>query len=140
MQRERYRREARLPAALLCLSVFPFLDTRFLAEQLAQVEQAGTADFAPLQELYFADIRGSEREDALYPNPVGYFAYGEGFCGTISLNLDYIPAEGLDTLFIAFNNLIVHHDVITRAKRGEFPGRGQLFVYKFNRVHCHKNV
>jgi len=81
------------------------------------------------------DVGGVVREHTLYTNAVRDLTYGEGSGGTLSLCLDHVTFERLDTLFGSFDDLIVDGNVVARFEGRERLVTGHLLVNVLYRVH-----
>ncbi len=101
------------------------LDAGLLTGEVAEVEDACPADFTDLIELDAVDSRRLIREDSFDTHATGNFADGEGPGESIlSADLDDDASEFLQTLFVAFLDLVGHGDGITGLELrifGNFP-------------------
>jgi len=113
-----------------------FLDTGALTAAAALEVQLGTTYAANFVQLDGLDIGGEQGEGPFYAYSVGDLPYGEGSSMASSLTLNDISLEALDTLLVAFNDLIVDSDVITGFELRKFSFSRQLLVYKsYSSVH-----
>lgn len=90
-----------------------FLDTGALTAPAALEVQFGTAYAAYFMELNGFDIGREQGEGPFHAYSVGDLPYGEGGGVASTLAFDHISLEALDTLLVAFNDLIVDGDIIT---------------------------
>jgi hypothetical protein len=82
------------------------------------------------------DVRGEEGEGPFHAYSIGDLPHREGSRMANSLTLNDITFEALDTLLIAFNDLIVDSDIITGLELRELYLSCQLLVYKsYSSVH-----
>ena len=113
-----------------------FLDACALAAPAALEVQFGAAYAAYFVQLDGLDIGGEQGEGPFHAYSIGDLSYGEGGCMANSLTLNHISLEALDTLLVAFNDLIVDSDVITGFELRKLSFSRQLLVYKsYSSVH-----
>jgi hypothetical protein len=93
------------------------LEARALAGALAKEVQAGAADTAVAFNDYFVDARGARQEGTLNTNPIAsHTANREGRACAVLMGVQDGTLELLDTLAVAFLNLYVHANDVTRAE------------------------
>lgn len=85
-----------------------FLDTGGFTNAFAQVEDARATHFTAAVYFDFLDVGAVQRENALNTHTVRNLANGKGFGYTGIAALQYITLEKLDTLLVAFLDLVVH--------------------------------
>lgn len=85
-----------------------FLDTGSFTNALAQIEDACAAYFTAAVHFNLFDIGAVKRENAFHANTIGNFTHGKGFSHSGVAALEYITLEELDTLLVAFLDLVVH--------------------------------
>jgi hypothetical protein len=83
------------------------------------------------------NIGAIERKETLYTHAIADFTHGKRGGSSVALALNNIALKALDTLFVAFNNLIVNGDVVTGFELRMLPYRGKLFVYKTESLLVH---
>jgi len=116
-----------------------FLDTSALTAAAALEVQLCTTYAAYLMQFDGLDIGGEQGEGPFHAYSVGDLPYGEGGGMASALALDHISLEALDTLLVAFNDLIVDSDIITGFELRKLSFSRQLFVYKsYSSVHNFK--
>jgi hypothetical protein len=84
------------------------------------------------------DVRGIDGKQPFHPDAVGDFADRKGGGEARSLALDDVSLEALDTFLVAFDDLIVHGNIISSLEGRELLFGGQLLVDKSGGVHNHK--
>lgn len=120
---------------LFCCHSF-FLDTGALAAALALEVEFGAANAAHFVQIEGLDVGGEEGEGSFYAYAVGYFTNGEGGSLALALAFDHVSFKALDTLFVAFDDLIVDGDIVTGFEFRKFFFSRQLLVYKsYSSVH-----
>ena len=91
-----------------------FLDTGFLAGEVAEVEDACPADFTNLVDFNLVNERALVREDPFDTDAVGYLADGKGPCVRGSTaNLDDYTAEILEPVLVSFFDPVGDGDGVT---------------------------
>ena len=115
-----------------------FLDPGLLAGEVAEVEDAGPADFTYLVDFDLVDERAFVRENPLDTDAVGYLADGKcpGERGCTA-NLDDNTAEILKSVLITFFDPIGHGDGVAGLELrigGCFILR-EGFLHQFNQIH-----
>ena len=81
------------------------------------------------------DVRRIKREYPFYSHTIRDLTNCKAGSVSVTLLLDNISLEGLDTLLVSFYDLIVHSDIITRFEGGKLFFTGKLFVYVCYGVH-----
>lgn len=84
------------------------------------------------------DIRRIKREDPFHTNTIGYLADRKAGGMAAALFFDHIAFKGLDPFFIAFNDLIVHGNIVTGLECGKILLSCQLLMYVGDGVHNSK--
>lgn len=120
-KRRRIGHHCRNGEELLLADKFFLFDTGFFADEIAEIEQAGTAHFTALEHLNVDDIGGRERKNTLYTDAVRHFAYREGARAVVAADLDHITAESLYALLVAFDDFIIDDYVVARKKFRKVP-------------------
>jgi hypothetical protein len=116
-----------------------FLDTGTLTAPLTLKIQFGAPYPADLVQFDRLDIRGEKREGPFYAYAVGNLPYGKGGGMPFTLTLEDVSFEALDTLLVAFNDLIVDGDIITGFELRKLSFSRQLLMYKsYSSVHNFK--
>ena len=115
-----------------------FLDTGFLAGEVAEIEDAGPADLTNLVHLDLVDERAFVRENPLDTDAVGDLTDGKspGIRGS-STNLDNYAAEILKSVLVTFFNPVGHGNGIAGLELrigGCFILR-EGFLHQFNQIH-----
>ena len=111
------------------------LNASLLAHQAPQVEEPGAANFSAFGNSNVYNVGRSERKNTLDAYTVGNLPNRESLGIPLTFDLDYITTEGLYTLLIPFNNLVVNDDVIASPKIGMFRLLSHLLMHKFDGVH-----
>lgn len=83
----------------------------------------------------FSQARRVYQESTFNTDTIGNAADSESFADTAVLTADNDTFKDLDTFTIAFDNLYVNFDSITRAKCRDIVTKLFLFKYADN-VHC----
>ena len=110
-------------------------DTGAFTTTLTLIEELRTTNVTSLIHLDRFDVGGEEGEHTLNTNAVRDLTYGESSCGTLSLFLDHVSFEGLDTLFGSFDDLIVDGNAVACLEGRESLVTGHLLVDVRYRVH-----
>ena len=112
------------------------LDPGALAAAFTLEIQFGAAYAAYFVHLNRFDIGRKQREGPFDAYAVGYLPDGERGCVTFALTFDDLTFEALDTLLVAFNDLVVDRDVIAGLEVRDLFFSRQLLVYKsYSSVH-----
>ena len=113
-----------------------FLDPGALSTPAPEEVELGATNLTNLVQGDRLDMRGCCGEGTFYTHAIGYLPNGKGSGSSLSLTLDHIPLEALDTLLVAFNDLIINCHIVSGLELGEGGLGGQLFVYKgYGGVH-----
>ena len=113
-----------------------FLDTGALAAPAALEVKFGATYAAYFVQIDGFDIGGEQGEGPFHAYSVGDLPYGEGGGMASALAFDHISLEALDTLLVAFNDLIIDSDIITGFELRKLSFSCQLLVYKsYSSVH-----
>ena len=112
-----------------------FADTGAFTATLTLVEQFCATNVTGLIQLNRFDVGGEVGEHTLYAYAVRNLTNGEGSRSTLTLLLDHIALERLDTLFGTLDDLVVNGNVVARFESREGLITGQLFVDVLYRVH-----
>jgi hypothetical protein len=116
-----------------------FLDTGTLTAPLTLEIQLGATHSADLVHFDGLDIRGEKGESPFYTYAIGDLPYGKGRSMPFALALEDVAFKALDTLLVAFNDLIVDGDIITGFELRKLFFSRQLLVYKsYSSVHNFK--
>src|SRR4051794_21847161 len=117
-----------LEGLLRGLEVALFLDLRGLTTQCTHVVKLGAAHVTLGDELDLVDDRGVHREGTLHADTEGDLADGEGFADAVTLAAQDEALEDLDAGVLAFDDVHVHLDGVTRAERGNIAAqRGCIY-------------
>ena len=116
--RKRIAKGARLVSLLF--------DTGFLTGEVAQIEDTGTAHSTTLVDVDLLDERAGEGEYALHSDAVRDLADSKGLSSSASTALKNNALEVLDSLFVAFLNLVMDSDGIASLELGELLALHQV--------------
>src|SRR5277367_3700146 len=115
------------------------LDAGSFALEVAEIVQAGAADFAFANDVHRADRGRVQREDALDAHAEAYAADGESGAGRAALFGDDHAFEGLETLFFllafAFFEANVHANGVANAKVRKIGAQLRVVQFLNYRVH-----
>src|SRR5689334_6296966 len=92
---------------------FLFLDPCALSATLTLIVQLGATNTTGFVQDNRLDVRREEWENPFYTDTVRDLTHGESSSIAFTLSFDHISTEGLDSLFITFNNFIIDGDVVT---------------------------
>src|SRR5688500_2024971 len=95
-----------------------FLDLRSLTAQCTHVVKLGAAHVTLGDELDLFDDRGVHREGTLYADTEGNLADGEGLANAVTLAAQDEALEHLDAGVLAFDDVHVNLEGVTRAELG----------------------
>ena len=94
-------------------------DAGFLASQVAEVENAGPADFTDFVHLDGVDSGGLVRENSFHTDAAGNFADGKGPGERgATLDLDHDTSELLEPFLVTFFDAEGHRDGVTGLEGG----------------------
>ena len=113
----------RLERSLLS-GVLAVANARSLAREIAQVEEASATDDTARNNLDLVDTGRMRQEDALDTNIEAHLTNGEGAAGTRTVALQDNTLENLNTVLVAFGNLVVHANRVADTEVGDV--RAQL--------------
>ena len=111
-----------------------FADTGSFACKTTEVVQFCTTDDTVANDFDFSEARGMYQESTFNTNTVGNAADSESFADTAVLTANNDTFKNLYTFAIAFDNLYVNFDCITRAECRDIVTKLFLFKYADN-VH-----
>src|SRR6476659_156443 len=110
------------------LEVALFLDLRSLTTQVTHVVKLGAAHVTLGDELDLVDDRGVHREGTLHADAEGDLADGEGFADAVALAAQDEALEDLDAGVLAFDDVHVNLEGVTRAELGNVSAqRGCIY-------------
>ena len=112
-----------------------FADTGSFACKTTEVVQFCTTDNTVANDFDFSEARGMYQESTFNTNTVGNAADSESFADTAVLTANNDTFKNLYTFAIAFDNLYVNFDCITRTECRDIVTKLFLFKYADN-VHC----
>ena len=96
------------------------LDASLLTGKVAEVVDAGAADFTDLVDLDAVDEGGLEGEDPLDADATGNLADGERLGERVgAFDLDHDASELLEPFLVSFFDLVGHGDGVTCLELGE---------------------
>ena len=112
------------------------LDTGALTAPLTLEIDLGTTYPTSLIQVDGFDIGGKQRERPFHTYAIGNLTHGKSGGLPLTLTLDYITLETLDTLLVSFHDLIVHRNIITGFELRKLSFSRQLLMYKsYSSVH-----
>ena len=112
------------------------LDTGTLTASFTLEVDLGAAYPASLIQVDGFDIRREQGESPFHTHAIGDLTYGKSGRLPLTLTLDHIALETLDTLLVSFHNLIVHRNIITGFELRKLSFSRQLLMYKsYSSVH-----
>lgn len=101
-----------------CLVVLALNDTSRLSTKIAQVIQLRTTNAASAQQLDGVNLRGVQWEATLDADAEAHLANHEGLAKTSAGACDHNACEGLDTGIVAFCDVHIDLNGISRAEIG----------------------
>jgi hypothetical protein len=107
-----------------------FFNTSALTASLALEIELCPADAAYLMQFDRFDIRGEQGKGPFHAYPIGDLANRKSRCMARTLAFDHVALESLNTLFIAFHDLIIDGDIVTGFEFREVDLSCQLLVYE----------
>ncbi len=132
---DRYTLSCLFVPQVLFFDYATLFDTGFLAGELAEVVQFGTAYFTVFVDGDRVDKRRFDGEDTLNTDVVAHLADGETFLAAFATDADNNAAILLDTLFVTFFDAVSHGDCVAGAEVRVLFAGGKCFFGNLNQVH-----
>lgn len=109
-----------------------FLDPCAFTAACSEEVELGPAYLTGFVQNYRINIGRCNGKGSFHTNTIRDFSDRKCGGATLALAFDYIAFKALDTLLVAFDNLIIDSDVVSSLELGKVVGGGQLLVYKCN--------